>query len=228
MSLEDILGKKGAGKLREEFGELLEKVRIVGWKDLRPWNEFFGVFKLPQINNIRQRITTNLLHYRTNYLYICGIVFALQLLFHPFVLLSLVLIIAASAYSLLIVTKPIIISKDIVINKQVKQILTAVLSFIFLGLTGALEKILWGLIYCFILCLAHLCFRPRSVTSKANKLSEEMKLAGFTWFGGAEGASLKGSKDEDDPENPNAPTFASSSNLQGDGMRKRAANAHDD
>ena len=44
-------------------------------------------------------------------------------------------------------------------------------------------------------------FRPRSVTSKTNKLYEELKLTGFTWFGGqGDGVASANDSSEHDPE----------------------------
>lgn len=41
--------------------------------------------------------------------------------------------------------------------------------------------------------------RPRSVTAKTNELYEELKMNGYSWFGGGASSSI-----EEDPENPSS------------------------
>lgn len=56
----------------DDLGDAVEQLKRLGWKEQRPWPEFFAVFKPPEwtANALEQRLATNLLYYRTNYLII--------------------------------------------------------------------------------------------------------------------------------------------------------------
>jgi hypothetical protein len=180
-------------------------IYIIGWKEQKPWSEFFAVLKLPQWNakHMEQRVTTNLLHYRSNYIIICAIIFVLQIIFAPFVFFSIIFVTAFCIYMLVITHNvPIVIGETSIDNKG-KKYITMLASIVFLGLSGAIEKLLWSTLYCILIISIHALFRPRSVTSKTNKLYEELKLNGFSWFGGKDSAdNLNDSIDMSDLENP--------------------------
>eukprot|EP01041_Mallomonas_annulata_P006355 gene6355-12853_t len=225
--LRDVLGNEKVEELSENFAEYVEKLKILGWKDVRPWKDFIAVIKPPQMNYryLEQRMTTNFLHYRSNYAIICLGLFTLRVIFTPILFLTLTLCISFSTYLILIHKRPIIIG-DFKIDGNKKVLLASVVSFLLMILTGALAEILWGLIYSILVCGLHMALRPRSVTSKANKLYDELKLTGFTWFGGKDERSDADSKDID-PENPDADNSPSSraSSTASDSVRKRTNRA---
>lgn len=133
---------------------------------------------------MEQRFTTNVLHYRSNYIILCLIIFIIQIIFSPFIFISILFVIAFCIYMLIITHNvPIVIGENVADNKS-KKYITIIASLVFLGLSGAIEKLLFSSIYCIIIVSIHALFRPRSVTSKTNKLYEELKLNGFSWFGG--------------------------------------------
>ena len=131
-----------------------------------------AVFKPPQWNtkHLEQRILTNLLHYRSNYLLICTGIFILRIVFAPFMLLSLLCVGLFCFYVLAVLTKPIVINDDLTLTLMHKQAACAVVSIVFLVLSGSLEKLLWTLLYCLVIIASHMVFRPRSVTSKTGKV----------------------------------------------------------
>ena len=131
------------------------------------------MFKPPQWNtkHLEQRILTNLLHYRSNYLVICTGIFILRIVFAPFMLLSLLCVGLFCFYVLAVLTKPIVINDDLTLTLMHKQAACAVVSIVFLVLSGSLEKLLWTLLYCLVIIASHMVFRPRSVTSKTGKVS---------------------------------------------------------
>lgn len=185
--LDDIIGSRGVKDFSDEIGYLIEQLRILGYKELRPWNDFFHGFKPPQWNwkHLEQRIITNFLHYRSNYLVISAIVMAIQLLVCPFEILSLALILLFDIFMISVMKRPITIG-DITISEQQKRIAVGIISALILILSGALAAITWTIIYCVGINGLHMVFRPRSVTSKANKMYEEIKLSGYNnWFGGS-------------------------------------------
>jgi hypothetical protein len=185
--LDDVIGGRGAKDFSDEMGHLIEQLRILGYKELRPWNDFFQSFKPPQWNwkHLEQRIITNFLHYRSNYLLISGIVMAIQLLVCPFEILSFLLVLLFDVYMILVMKRQIKMG-DIIITEQQKRIAVGIISAMVLILSGALTAITWSIIYCAGINGLHMVFRPRSVTSKANKMYEEIKLSGYNnWFGGS-------------------------------------------
>ena len=194
MDLREILGEKRGRDAAEFLSVALERIKEYGWKDLRSAKEFFSAFNAPQMNrkNLEQRIITNLFHYRSNYLMACLGIFFLRILFAPFLLFCVLLVTSFCLYSLVIVNKPIVVG-EVTIGANGKAVLCGVGSLIFLAMCGALERLLWTLMYCIVLCGFHVVFRPRSVTSKSSKLYDELKLDGFSWFGGE-------NQEEDDPE----------------------------
>lgn len=192
-------------EVSEELGFLIDRIRTLGWKEIRDWNDFFAVFKPPQwnIKHLEQRIVTNFLHYRSNYVVICGVILLLQIILTPTVLLSLIIICAYSTYLLVLVKGPLVIA-DYTIAENNKKILCLVSSLVFLILTGALQTLLLSLVICSSICLIHMIFRPRSVTSKANKTYEEVKFSGMSWFSSSSTSTQ--SNEYTDPENPLSPS----------------------
>ena len=66
----------------------------------------------------------------------------------------------------------------------------------------------------------------RSVTSKTNKLYEELKLNGFSWFSGA---APNDKSNDSDPENPSVERMerdSDSSKMSSDQVRKRHERMH--
>jgi PRA1 family protein len=194
-NLHHFLGEKRSKDIEEEVGKVIEQIREHGWKDLRSAAEFFSLFKVPELNKriLEQRVLTNYMHYRSNYLVICAGMFLIRIIFAPLLLLCILAVTTCCLYLLFVVTKPIVVG-EVVINTNGKRIICGFCSLIFLAVCGALERLLWTAMYCILLCALHMIFRPRSVTSKSGKLYDELKLNGFNWFGGE--ASLE----EEDPE----------------------------
>lgn len=185
----------------DEITEAVEQLRILGWKEQRGWGEFAGSFKVPSdTKSLEQRVNANFLHYRTNYLIITASVFILRLLLAPMLFLSIVCCAAVSAAAILLIKDPIRIG-DFIITQSIKLIGCALVSLLFLALCGAVEHLLWGLLISALLCFSHMIFRPRSISSKSNKIYEEAKINVSGWFGdGSERGGATGLMS--DPENP--------------------------
>mmetsp|Transcript_15108 Transcript_15108/g.28444 ORF Transcript_15108/g.28444 Transcript_15108/m.28444 type:complete len:225 (+) Transcript_15108:65-739(+) len=186
--------------IMDELREFMEQLSIIGWKEQRSWSEFSSSFKVPDSKNLQERVTANFLHYRTNYLIITASVFIVRLVLAPFLFLSIVFCGAASAAAILLIKDPIRVG-DYEVNHQMKLALCGVGSFVFLGLCGAVEHLLWGVVFSSLLCCGHMVFRPRNISSRANKAYEEAKIGTSGWFGGA-----KKEKPEDEEQDPEAPS----------------------
>ena len=209
--LRDILGEKATDDFIEELNSLFEQIKILVWKELRPWGEFFAVFKLPQFNvrHLTQRISTNLIHYKSNYIIVCSTIFLVQILLSPLLLLTLITIVLFSGYFILLYKKPITLG-EITLNDSVKKFLSGFGSVILLSITGTLEHLIWSILYCLTICALHLLFRPRSVTSKSNKLYEQLELNGFNCFSKSSPDVKSDVRDVEDP-----PISDDASNING-------------
>ena len=209
MSLKDVLGPKATRDAIDNLQSVWQTLQIIGYKEMRPWPEFFAVFKVPQLNvrHIEQRATTNLLHYRSNYMMICSALFGLNCLWKP-VLFFATLTIIWIWIAAFVVTKNTVRVGEIVIRKSHKLFISLILTVLVLLITGTLEQLLWFCLYSIVLTGVHVMFRPRSVGSKAGKMYDEMKVNGFNWFGpvdlssGSESSNFAHSAQQYDPENP--------------------------
>jgi hypothetical protein len=182
--LRDVLGDEKAAILAEEIGIFIEQMKTLGWKDLKSWQEFLSVFKPPPTDRkgFEDRIVANFLHYRTNYFVLISLIFLIRILFAPILFLCVVLC-AGLAYALLFAVKGPLSVGEYEINETGKIAIVSIFSFFFLGLCGALEHFLWGLVIGFSICSIHMIFRPRNLSSTGNKAYEEFKLSTSQWFG---------------------------------------------
>lgn len=242
--LRDVLGERATTELAEELNDLYQQLQILGWKEMRPWGEFMAGFKVPEMNaaHLEERVTTNFLHYRSNYAAVCGVLILLQVFLSPMLLVAVPLAIVLCCYVLIVHKRPIKIG-DVVISTYGKQTACAMFCLFFFAISGVLERLVWIVLYCVSTCGLHLIFRPRNMSAKANKVYEELKLNGYTnIFSGFTESSKAvpdtysgkyGSKGDFDPENPVereqppgfvAPAFGYSSNVASSSdMRKRGA-----
>lgn len=204
--LRDLIGSNNTHELIEEINLFYEKI-VQLLKELRTWNEFFNSFKLPQFNfkHTEQRISTNCLHYFSNYVLICIILLCLQLIMSPILIIILPFVFLICFYIIVIYKKPISFGKFI-ISDSMKRTFCIVLALFLLTICNMLERLIWYSIYCIIICGLHMLTRPRSVTSKTNKVYQELKLNGFSWFSSDKSILNSLGKDNNnnmiDPENP--------------------------
>jgi len=200
--LRDLIGHRGVDELKEEMFKLYEKLYIIN-KDMRPWSEFFGSFKIPQLNvkHTEQRMTTNFVHYFSNYFAICIGIFLIQIVLCPSMMVTLPIIVIMDLYIVLILKKPIIVGQ-IVVTDSMKRAACTIITLLYLTLCGILERLIWYIMYCSLVCGLHMLSRPRSVKSKTNKVYEDLKMNGFSWYGRDAKTTLVDIGNEIDPENP--------------------------
>ena len=207
-----ILSSAQREAITDEFNEFVEQITIIGWREQRSWSEFCSKFSIPDYKSLEQRMTANFLHYRTNYLIITVSIFILRILLAPLLFLSIVCCAAASAAFILLYKQPILIG-DFEVDHKMKITGCVIVSVVFLALCGAVEHLLWGVIFSAIVVVGHMVLRPRSISSKSNKVYEEMKIGTSGW-GGLFGSSKKEKSNNydhqqqqsqqsmEDPENP--------------------------
>ena len=174
MFMKDFIGEARATAIEEDFRNTIEIFKQLTYREVRPWSEFFTQFKIPTwaLKNIEQRVTTNVLHYRSNYLIITSIILILQILFAPLVLLSLLVCFILTIYLLIVMKGKSIVIGEVIINEKGKKLVALVLSGVLLLISGAVGQIWWGFMYGIALCGIHAFLRPRNVSSKTNKLYE--------------------------------------------------------
>jgi hypothetical protein len=195
-------------ELLDELKQSLAALKTLGWKEMRPWNEFFASFKPPEMkpDYVSQRVAANLLHYRSNYIFICAMVFLLRITFSPLLLITLAICAGLAYYSFVVHSGPFRIG-EMLVDQRMKAYVAGGACVVLLILTGSLEALLWGLLSSLLLCGMHAFFRPRNIASRANHAYEEIKLS---WFGIGLASSDSGSGSRkkadslspDDPENP--------------------------
>jgi hypothetical protein len=236
--IRDLLGNRTTNELLEDCALLFHRVKKFMWKDLRPWSEFFAVFNLPQGNSrqIEQRVSTNLIHYKSNYCLACMLIFLCQILLSPIFLLSLILVVTLFGYFFFVQKKSIRIG-EAVINEHGKLVICSIVSLVLLIITRTLEYLIWDVLFCFIICSVHALFRPRSITAKDDHLSEQLKMNGFNWINGPRQSSTSSTASngttsrkggETDPENPpllEELSFSTANPMNNSAaVRKRASN----
>lgn len=181
--INDIFSNEQTKIIQEEIGILIEQLKLLGWKDIKSWNEFFSIFKPPSNNykEIEERIISNFLFYRSNYLIIIIIIFLLRIILAPLLFLC-ILICFIISYSIIYIIKGTIIIGEYKINHTMKVISCSIFSFFFLGLCGALEHLLWGLLISLTIIILHMLFKPRNISSTSNKAYEEFIISSSHWF----------------------------------------------
>ena len=234
--LRDLVGETEFKELAHGAADLLEKMG-----KLQPWSEFFVGFKPPQPDRkyIEQRISTNLVHYRSNYIVICCIVTLLQLILSPLLLLILVIYLCGVFYFLFVMKPSHIQIGEVTITSQGKRYISLVILVILLAITGGFVKLAWTCIYCWILCSIHMVFKPRHSTAvsgtQGNKTPyDDIKLHGFslpnmqTNYKATTATMNNNNHDpEDPPTDRNGPDCATTSNygVTSDSVTKRRSNS---
>ena len=185
----------------EEFLASIEQLKVLGWKEARPWHEFFATFKPVELNHhyVSQRVTTNMLHYRSNYVFIAVLVLLVRIVFSPLLLITLCICGGVWYYSFIIHNQPFVVG-DMEVDEQKKAIACGAVTFVLLALTGSITNLMWTFVIVVLLVGLHALFRPRSISSRTNYAYEEAK---YSWLGGSTTDKKKSDAyTSDDPENP--------------------------
>lgn len=165
-------------------------VNELGLKEIKPWGEFFARFKAPRawnLNVLDERLTTNFLHYRGNYSVIAAGFLVLGIVSNVSVVLALLLssVLLAFLYPLGESRRVVRVGNRVLESSE--RLAAAVIAIAcILGLSGAWYVLLF---YCgtgVFLCLIHAVFRPRSMRSKATRLSDDVKASGGFSIEGAQ------------------------------------------
>jgi hypothetical protein len=212
--------------LLEEFLSSVERVKVLGWKETRPWHDFFATFKPVELNHhyVSQRVTTNMVHYRSNYLLIAVLVLLIRIIFSPLLLITLCVCGGICYYAFIVHDRSFVFG-DIEIDGSKKAIACAVLTFTLLALTGSITSLMWTFVIVLLINGLHALFRPRSISARTEYAYEDAK---YSWTGGSSTGTTKEDV-MDDPENPSSASsgYAESGVYPGgDGsVRKRGGGA---
>ena len=185
-ALQKALDSPQAQGLVDDCREALTKLKELGFNEFRPWSEFFHSFKAPaqwKREPVEERVVTNFLHYRTNYLMIaCG-----SLLFTIITSPMLIFILLASAalFFFFMIKQPgTIVIQGQELDEPKKLAACGAATLLMLVLSGQFLRLLGVIALVVLLLVAHMVFRPRSTQSKFNRLHEETKLSMAGLFGG--------------------------------------------
>merc|ERR1712166_850276 len=126
----------------------------LGWGEMRPWNELVAEFKRP--SNLEDRVTTNFLYYRSNYVALVAGCLLFSVGTCPTSLVLALLGLLASALTLVVLQ-----------NASVAGALLCVTAYF----TGT--QLLLGLLLGLVLVLLHLLFRTRSIKSRMSAVYDE-------------------------------------------------------
>lgn len=190
---------------------------------IQPWSDFFTGFKPPQPDKkyIEQRISTNFVHFRSNYIIINCIITFIIFLFSPLLLFILLLYFCATFYFLFVMKPAHIQIGELSITSKGKRYISIGVLLVILLLTGGLQKLAWIALYTFVIISLHAIFKPRNIqtgssSSSASTLSNSnIKFNGINW----PGSNAKTKKDAGgissghDPENPPITTDDDSSTM---------------
>lgn len=136
---------------------------------LRPWQEFAdsSAFKLPNNDDISERVSTNLVHFQANYFAIFILLMLYAFIARPRFLLGSLITFGLGVYIFGVRTRPIVFQGRVVQRKEAilsYMIICLVTIIIFGGSTGLLSLCLSVLII-----LMHAMLRQRSLAARATK-----------------------------------------------------------
>ncbi|CAM9409237.1 unnamed protein product [Heterosigma akashiwo] len=125
--------------------------------------------------HLEQRITTNFLHYRSNYATIAVVVVACSILMSPGLLVSLFLSLGLCLY-FIPASDRVVMLGDRELNRNERITVAVAGSFVLLSVTGNFYRLLRIILTAAGICGLHMVFRPRNIRSKANRFYEEAKM----------------------------------------------------
>lgn len=157
---------------QNQLTEAFEAIKVIGYKELRPWDIFFSSFQVPQweSKHLQQRMSTNSIYFRSNYAVVCLVLLGLRIVFSPMLLIELLLVGALCFYGIFVVKHPVAVG-EFVIDSRERLIICVVTSFLFMTLTGAMASLLWSFILCFVLCGSHMVFHIRNYSSDPSQMN---------------------------------------------------------
>lgn len=134
-------------------------LKDLGWAELRPWEEFFQPSEFKSPSNLQDRISTNFVYYRSNYVIVAIASLLISIMSCPSTVVVTFLGVLASAVTLIISRK--------------SEVAATVLALAAL-LNG--KRILLGVLLGLVSVLLHMVFRNRSVRSRISAAIDEQKI----------------------------------------------------
>lgn len=162
----------------DELRGIAAELQNTGWKSQRPWGEFFEKFKSPKAwsrEALDERITTNVLHFRGNYLFVCAAILIIFIVTSPALLGVAVLSTLILLFFFGNEPTPVVISGREFTEAE-RRLIASVSVLLLLSATGAIYRLLYATGVSALLCLLHAIFRPRNLKSKANRVQEEVRM----------------------------------------------------
>ena len=141
-------------------------------REQRPWNEFAERFMAPE--HLGERVQTNLLYYRGNYLVMCGGVCAVGILVQP-TLLVVAGLVGAAFYGAAEWGDAPVSGLEQRFDFQQRMCAAGLASAALVNYSGVLDKVARIGLVCAALVLGHAAFRARSIAARWSFFKETVE-----------------------------------------------------
>lgn len=173
--MRDVIGDFKTDMLISEIKEFAEKLNKNGLKSPRPWQEFGSGFRPPKNKQeIEERLQTNFMLYRANYIVLLGAIMIWSVIMSPFSMA--VLLVCAGAFALLLGWPRPLEVLGRVLTPRDKMMVASGFSFLFLLATGAMTLLIWSFLFGIMVAVTHMAFKCRSPGHR-NSLNKETNLS---------------------------------------------------
>lgn len=174
--MRDVIGDFHTDHLMGEMKELTEKLNKLGLKSPRPWGEFVrpSAFKKPKDKkDVEERIQSNLVLYRANYLLVLAGIMSWSVIISPFTMG--ILLLCAGAFAFLLGWRGQLEVLGHVLTSRDKMWAASGFSVFLLLISGAMIKLIWSFLFGVLVLTTHSAFRPRaSRPPSRNSYNEEI------------------------------------------------------
>ena len=176
--LDDFLGRGNSDRLLEELREGVGQLKALGVRDPQDWKEFVENLKVPtdlNATSAQQRITTNFLYYRGNYLLISAVVLFIFVVTSPAVIFFLLYGLCGAFAVYATRHRPLAIQGQ-EIDFRMRMAAFGVSSALVAVLSGAIGTLLLAMSVSGTAAAAHMLCKPPSSATKMHRFSEERSL----------------------------------------------------
>ena len=156
---------------RQAGGALARRIKNM-LREQRPWNEFAERFMAPE--HLGERVQTNLLYYRGNYLVMCGGVCAVGILVQP-TLLVVAGLVGAAFYGAAEWGDAPVPGLEQRFDFQQRMCAAGLASAALVNYSGVLDKVARIGLVCAALVLGHAAFRARSIAARWSFFKETVE-----------------------------------------------------
>ena len=189
-SLRAVIGNANMDDVVEAWASAQSHARSAGLLTPRGWKEFLSDFKAPSkwtSKSVMKRVETNAAYYAANYLLLSGGVVALRIVFSPWLLITLALSAAITAYLTLVAGPSSLKLGDTVVpfSRRERLLCAGAVSLFLLFVSGGVWLLVTAAAFSSVLVLGHAVFKPRTASSRLSR----MQGGAAPWLSGASAAA---------------------------------------